>query len=83
MLAGGAEAPLAPLTFAAFSIIRAMSTPQRRSGSRHPGRSTRAATVSSWARSGGARLGNAAGRWRGGQIYAEVVGTPTPTTRIT
>jgi len=26
MLAGGAEAPLAPLTFAAFSIIRAMST---------------------------------------------------------
>src|SRR5947208_9433789 len=26
MVAGGAEAPLAPLTFAAFSIIRAMST---------------------------------------------------------
>ena len=26
MLAGGSEAPLAPLTFAAFSIIRAMST---------------------------------------------------------
>jgi 3-oxoacyl-[acyl-carrier-protein] synthase II len=26
MLAGGAEAPLAPLTFAAFSVIRAMST---------------------------------------------------------
>jgi 3-oxoacyl-[acyl-carrier-protein] synthase II len=26
MLAGGAEAPLAPMTFAAFSIIRAMST---------------------------------------------------------
>ena len=26
MLAGGAEAPLAPLTYAAFSIIRAMST---------------------------------------------------------
>src|SRR3989475_6533882 len=26
MLAGGAEAPLAPLTFAAFSNIRAMST---------------------------------------------------------
>ena len=26
MLAGGAEAPLAPLTFGAFSIIRAMST---------------------------------------------------------
>src|SRR5207245_9145511 len=26
MLAGGSEAPLAPLTFAAFSIIRAMSS---------------------------------------------------------
>ena len=26
MLAGGAEAPLAPMTFAAFSVIRAMST---------------------------------------------------------
>src|SRR5207244_7058622 len=26
MLAGGAEAPLAPMTYAAFSVIRAMST---------------------------------------------------------
>ena len=32
MLAGGAEAPLAPLCFGAFALIRAMSHAQRRSG---------------------------------------------------
>ena len=45
MIAGGAEAPLAPLCFGAFSLIRAMSTrnddPRRRRG-----RSTRTATAS-------------------------------------
>ncbi len=48
-LAGGAEAPLAPLTFGAFALIRVLSTrnDDPATASRH---STAIATASSWAR---------------------------------
>ena len=49
-LAGGAEAPLAPLTFGAFALIRVLSHAQRRPGSAPRGPSTAIATASSWAR---------------------------------
>jgi len=45
MIAGGAEAPLAPMTYAAFSVIRAMST-RNHDPATPRGRSTRIATAS-------------------------------------
>ena len=75
MLCGGAEAPLAPLTFGAFAIIRAMSTrnddPQRAS---RPFDRDRDGFVMG---EGGAVLvleELARARSRGAHIYAEVVG---------
>jgi 3-oxoacyl-[acyl-carrier-protein] synthase II len=75
MLAGGAEAPLAPLTFAAFSIIRAMSTRND-----DPARASRPfdATRDGFVMGEGAAVivleerGRAIAR--GAKIYAEVVG---------
>ena len=75
MLCGGSEAPLAPLTFGAFAIIRAMSTrndePQRAS---RPFDSGRDGFVMG---EGGAVLvleEYERARARGAHIYAEVVG---------
>jgi 3-oxoacyl-[acyl-carrier-protein] synthase II len=75
MLCGGAEAPLAPLTFGAFAIIRAMSTrndePQRAS---RPFDRDRDGFVMG---EGGAVLvleEYERARARGAKIYAEVVG---------
>jgi len=75
MLAGGAEAPLAPLTFAAFSIIRAMSTRND-----DPARASRPfdaspRRLSSWRRRRRPRPRGAQPRDRArARIYAEIVG---------
>jgi 3-oxoacyl-(acyl-carrier-protein) synthase len=49
MIAGGAEAPLAPLCFGAFALIRAMSTRNDDPRPRRD-RSIAIAMASSWAR---------------------------------
>ena len=49
-IAGGCEIPLSPLAFGAFDIIRALSAGHNDEPGRRPGRSTRVATGSSWAR---------------------------------
>ena len=78
MLAGGVEAPLAPLTFGAFDIIRVLSGRNDDPPPR-PAPSTATATGSSW-REGGATL--VLEEWeraerRGARIYAEVAGYAT------
>ena len=75
MLAGGVEAPLSPLSFGAFAIIRAMSTRNADPGERQPPLRRGPRRI----RHGGRRRGAAAGRAfpglaRGARIYAEVCG---------
>ncbi|HEX4573528.1 MAG TPA: beta-ketoacyl-ACP synthase II [Gemmatimonadales bacterium] len=75
MLAGGAEAPLAPMTYAAFSVIRAMST--RNDDPAHASRPFDAARDGFVMGEGAAVLvleerGRALAR--GAKVYAEVVG---------
>src|SRR3989442_11948781 len=74
MLAGGAEAPLAPMTYAAFSVIRAMST--RNDDPAHASRPFDAARDGFVMGEGAAGLGLAGrerARARAAKIYPEVV----------
>ncbi len=75
MLAGGAEAPLAPMTYAAFSVIRAMST--RNDDPTHASRPFDAARDGFVMGEGAAVLvleERARALARGAKIYAELVG---------
>ena len=62
MLAGGAEAPLAPLSFGAFAIIRAMSTRNDDPGHRQPALRRRPRRLRDGRGRGGARARGAAAR---------------------
>ena len=74
MVAGGAEAPLAPLCFGAFAIIRAMST-RNEDPATPAGHSTRGATASSWRRAPRCWCWRSAEALaRGAPVYAEVCG---------
>ncbi len=75
MLAGGAEAPLAPMTYAAFSVIRAMST--RNDDPEHASRPFDAGRDGFVMGEGAAVLvleERARALARGAKIYGEVVG---------
>src|SRR5690349_2950814 len=75
MLAGGAEAPLAPMTYAAFSVIRAMST--RNDDPAHASRPFDVARDGFVMGEGAAVLvleERARALARGAKIYSEVVG---------
>ena len=75
MLAGGAEAPLAPMTFAAFSVIRAMST--RNDDPAHASRPFDQARDGFVMGEGAAVLvleERSRALARGAKIYAEVIG---------
>ena len=50
MICGGTEAAITPMGIGGFAAMRALSTAQRRSGSRPAGRGTRTATASSSAK---------------------------------
>jgi 3-oxoacyl-[acyl-carrier-protein] synthase II len=75
MLAGGAEAPLAPMTYAAFSVIRAMST--RNDDPAHASRPFDAARDGFVMGEGAAVLvleERVRALARGAKVYAEIVG---------
>ena len=84
MITGGAEAPLAPLCFGAFAIIRAMST--RNDDPATASRPfDRDATASSWPRAPRCWCSRSAtARSRGARRSTpRSAGTASPTTRIT
>ena len=76
MLAGGVEAPLAPLTFGSFALIKAMSTRAGEPEHAPVGPSTSSATASSWAKARACWCSNRSSmpKARGAHIYAELRG---------
>ena len=85
MVSGGTEAPLAPLCFGAFAVIRAMSTRNDDPDHRQPARSIASATASSWPRARRcwcSRSGS--GPWRGARRSTRrSAATASPTTPTT